>query len=128
MYYLCRYVISHFKVPSYYLRVGQNAWSLQILAPQLFFERFIYEMITVWISDHFFKISLYLIQVINPTLSLIFWAKFERLFSTSTSERYSEILKKWSEIQTVIFHKITGEPRSEDFICILTHPRVLKMA
>ena len=44
-------------------RVGQNAWSLQILAPQLFFERFIYEMITVWISDHFFKISLFLSEV-----------------------------------------------------------------
>ena len=28
-------------------RVGQNALSLHILAPQLFFERFIYEMITV---------------------------------------------------------------------------------
>ena len=31
-------------------RVAQNAWSLQILAPQLFFERFMYEMIIVWIS------------------------------------------------------------------------------
>ena len=40
-------------------RVGQNAWSLQIFAPQVFFERYISEMITVWISDHYFKISLY---------------------------------------------------------------------
>ena len=42
-----------------YIRVGQNAWSLQIFAPQVFFEWYICEMITVWISDHFFKISLF---------------------------------------------------------------------
>ena len=66
-------------------RVAQNAWSLQILAPQLFFERFIYEMITVWISDHFFKISLYpsevevekrhsnFAQKINERVGLMTW-------------------------------------------------------
>ena len=40
-------------------RVAQNAWSLQIFAPQVFFERYICEMITVWISDHLIKLSLY---------------------------------------------------------------------
>ena len=45
------------------IRVDQNAWCLQIFAPQVFFERYICEMITVWISDHFFKISLFLSEV-----------------------------------------------------------------
>ena len=66
-------------------RVGQNALSLHILAPQLFFERFIYEMITVWISDHFFKISLFhsevevekrhsnFAQKINERVGLMTW-------------------------------------------------------
>ena len=44
-------------------RVDQNAWCLQIFAPQVFFERYICEMITVWISDHLIKLSLYLKEV-----------------------------------------------------------------